>query len=248
MNRDEQLKVAKRIITVMLCILFGCYTAFILGARWFAIILTNELQLIDNFIITHNWAWFIQLSIFLAPQVLLFTMAVCGKYKLNWWHYLSIISACISIAAFRAFLLIPNMPVMLNLARIENLLTGLLLFVILPITINSYSYKRKLENSSLISGLGYLIFLGYWDLSNTIKSIAGYSLGTTPMTSLIVLIDVMIALTIAVIISIIIHKGGINMGWPISWGAGSKESAEKAKADKAAKKQAKKDAKKTKGK
>ena len=233
MNNKEKLKVAKRMIAIMLCILFACYTAFIFGAEWFTVTLPQQLSGVDAFILKNKWLWFLIISVFLSVQLLLFCCCVFQKRKLKWWVALTIIAVVFGVAATRVFIPLET----IQKIKINSLTTDLALFVIMPILLGKFVFKIPFERLFIFATAGYLLYLGYNEFAVMIKELRGFALQNTPVVAVIATIDILIAMVIVYFYSNIFkerREEEMGKAWPI--GAGNKESKLNSKIAKAEKK------------
>jgi len=176
----------------MLVMLLSCYVAFIVGARWFSVTLPSHLEVVDNFLLANDWAWFLVVSAFLIPQVLLITLAVSQRWTMKWWLYLVVIVCVMGAAAIRVFVPMNT----LRAISIVSLSTDIFIFVLIPLLIAKLAFKVTFEKSLVHSIGGYLLFLGFIQISLMVRNIAQFEPMASPLTAIILTIDVFIALTV----------------------------------------------------
>lgn len=202
MTNAEKLKVARRMITVMLCILLGCYTAFLLAPNLFKIILPDNLILVDNFVSNNKGVMLAISTITMYAHLLLFYLAVFQKWKFDkWWLWLGLACIVILINSLTIFIEWSN-----YIWSIYSLAQDVLLLVAIPILIGHFLFKEKLEVIFLKSVCGFLLYFGYKEVSDIIKDIHQITALWSIATNIILMIDVYTAQFILYIYTNLLKK------------------------------------------
>lgn len=192
MENSDKLKIAKRMIIIMLCILMFCYTAFLVAPDLFRITLTKDMIKIDKFMLDNKWAVLITSSITMYIHLSLFYLAVFQKWKLNWYYFIGLIPFVLLINVLTIYIQWTKQGF-----AILCLTLDILSYIVLPIIIGKFIFKEKLETITIKATIGYLLFLGYTVLSFMIKDIHQVNGLRNAMINIILLIDVYIVQSIA---------------------------------------------------
>ena len=120
------------------------------------------------------------------------------EWKIKWYWFVILLPIIAGVAAVRVFVPMDSLQVI----QIISLTTDIFIFVVLPVLFGKLVIEQKFEGLLVRALLGWMIYIGYVEISFAIKEIGdGFAVVSSPIVSIILLIDVYIAMSVVYVYS-----------------------------------------------